>query len=239
MVTSPCERRPRARSAPARWRSCRPARRSVRRTASVSRSSCGIHRRDVDVDVVGRAGNPVGAADAAAIGLRRKLPERVALPVAHRKMHVDVGLVARVPERQPRQQPVAVAVVGDVLGGRCRWCRAPGSGRRADGPGATNSSASSSDIHFCGSLSSMSSASRSSGAGLGEIDEIVGLLDRIAGAGEVIGAPFQAERLGHGPARLEQFARDRMALPQRLAEPAPRCRCRSRNRAAAGRRTPC
>ena len=48
-------------------------------------------------------------------------------------------------------------------------------------------------------------------SGLGEIDEIVGLLDRIAGTGEMIGAPFQAERLGHDLARLEQLARHRMA----------------------------
>ena len=55
-------------------------------------------------------------------------------------------------------------------------------------------------------------------ARFGEVDEIVGLVDRIAGPGEMIGAPFEAERLGHRRARLKQFARHRMALEQRLAE---------------------
>ncbi|ESX07324.1 hypothetical protein X768_27515 [Mesorhizobium sp. LSJC265A00] len=53
---------------------------------------------------------------------------------------------------------------------------------------------------------------------LGEIDETVGLLERIAGAGKMIRAPFQAERLGHHLARLKQLARHRKAFPQCLAE---------------------
>ncbi len=54
---------------------------------------------------------------------------------------------------------------------------------------------------------------------LGEIDEVVGLVDQVAGPAEMVGAPFQAERLGHRAARVEQFARHGMALPQSLAEP--------------------
>ena len=56
-------------------------------------------------------------------------------------------------------------------------------------------------------------------AGLGEIDEIVGLVDRIAGPRQVIGTPFQAKRLGYHPARLKQFAGHRVTPEQGLAQP--------------------
>ena len=54
---------------------------------------------------------------------------------------------------------------------------------------------------------------------LGEIEEVVGLLDRVARPPEMVGAPFQAERLGDGLARVEELACNGMAFPQRLAEP--------------------
>ena len=40
------------------------------------------------------------------------------MPVALGEMTADVSLVARIPERQPRQQAVAAAVFGDVPGRR-------------------------------------------------------------------------------------------------------------------------
>ena len=198
----------------------------------------GIHRRDVNVDVVGRAGNAVGAGAVVAIGLRGELPERVTLPVALRKMHADLRLVAGVPERQARQKRIFVAVVGDVLG-----CRAVGVEHReaADAP-----------LHMAGEFlrvlqrhplrrdrSPRCRARQGRRAGLGEIDEIVGLVDRIAGPRQVVGAPFQAKRLGYHLARLKQFARHRVTLEQGLAEPGFGFVAGAGSRAAAARRRPC
>ena len=132
-------------------------------------------------------------------------------------MHVDVGLVARIPERQPRQEPVLIAVVGDVLGGLA--------------VGVEDRETAEPPVHLAHEFLGILQRHPLRGVvafevesqeivrrRLGEIDEIVGLLERIAGPGKMIGAPFHAERLGHDLARLEQLARHRKAFPQRLAE---------------------
>ena len=138
----------------------------------------GIHRGDVDIDVVRRAGYAVGACAVIAVGLRGELPQRIGLPVALS----ENACQSRACSGRTR---AAASIAADISGGcqRCagrsrRWYRAPESVRSASERGARTPRHRSSDIHSAGLLSSMSRATKSSGPGSGKIDEIVGLLDR-------------------------------------------------------------
>ena len=140
----------------------------------------GAHRRDIDVDVVRACPAPGKGRPARRSSRRRRIAR------AYRFASCPWENAGRSPACSAHTRAaaatgaVAVAIVGDVLRGHAVGVE---DGKPAEPrlDVADEFSASSSDIHFSASFSSMSRAIRSSGPGFGEVDEIVGLFDRVSG----------------------------------------------------------
>ncbi|MEY9166931.1 hypothetical protein ABIE78_005050 [Sinorhizobium fredii] len=133
-------------------------------------------------------GDAIGAALLAAIMGRRELPQRVAVPVAHRKDVANVWLVAGIPERQAGEQPVLGAAGGDLFCGDVVGVEdrvAPGAGLDVAGKNRGVL-----ERHVVRGIDALDVEDHQFVlARFRIVEEVIGLVDRIARSRQVVGAP--------------------------------------------------